>query len=93
MIGIPTQVQEVTQISLIQTHTEEKQLAKVFSARDVILTSFFGLSSLLVGALAEIAGVRSVFIIASLLLIISGLMYVRYRKVLSVSAEEQEFSM
>lgn len=90
LIGIPTQVQEVTQISLIQSHTEEKQLAKVFSARDVILTSFFGFSSLLVGGLAEVAGVRSVFVIASLLLTISGLMYVRHRNVLSTSAEEEE---
>ncbi|WP_298789055.1 MFS transporter [uncultured Marinococcus sp.] len=90
LIGIPTQVQEVTQISLIQSHTEEKQLAKVFSARDVILTSFFGFSSLLVGGLAEVAGVRSVFVIASLLLTISGLIYVRHRNVLSTSAEEEE---
>ncbi len=92
LIGIPTQVQEVTQITLIQAHTEEKQLAKVFSARDVILASFFGFSSLLVGGLAEIMGVRSVFIIASLLLTISGLIYVRHRNVLSTSAEDEELS-
>ncbi|WP_322525221.1 MFS transporter [Marinococcus luteus] len=92
LIGIPTQVQEVTQISLIQSHTEEKQPAKVFSARDVILTSFFGLSSLMVGGLAETAGVRSVFIVASLLLAISGLMYIQNRRILSVSAEEQKLS-
>ncbi|MDX6153096.1 MFS transporter [Marinococcus sp. PL1-022] len=92
LIGIPTQVQEVTQITLIQAHTEEKQLAKVFSARDVILTSFFGFSSLLVGGLAEIAGVRSVFIIASVLLTISGLIYVRHRNVLLTSAEKEDFS-
>ncbi len=92
LIGIPTQVQEVTQISLIQTHTEEKQLARVFSARDVILTSFFGFSSLLVGGIAEVVGVRSVFIMASLLLTISGLIYVRQRRLLSVSAEEEELS-
>lgn len=89
LIVIPTQVQEVTQISLIQSHTEEKQLAKVFSARDVILTSFFGISSLLIGAIAEIAGVRSVFIIASLLLTISGLIYVRHRNILSTSVQEE----
>lgn len=83
LIGIPTQIQEITQLTIIQSNTDENKLSKVFSARDVVLTCFFGFSSLLVGALAELLDVRSIFIMGSILLFVSSVIYFIKRKTLN----------
>lgn len=78
LLGLATEVKAISQITIIQTATPHKYLPKVFSARDMIITSVFGSSSLLLGATAELYGVRTVFILsASLAIVVSAWAYVR----------------
>ncbi|CAM4271021.1 MFS transporter [Bacillus manliponensis] len=78
LLGFATEVKEISQTTIIQTATSNKYLAKVFSARDMIITSMFGISSVLLGAIAEEFGIRTVFVIAAIVSIFCGvLVYVR----------------
>lgn len=80
LVGLPTQVQEIAQISLIQSSAPQSVLPKVLSARDVIFTGLFGIFALLFGAVSDLYGVRSVFVISSILLLFStGWAYKRRR--------------
>lgn len=72
LVGVPTQIQEIAQLSLIQSSTPQDILPKVFSARDVIFTGLFGVFALIFGMFSELFGVRSVFVISSLLLLVSS---------------------
>ncbi|KKB33306.1 MFS transporter [Bacillus thermotolerans] len=84
LVGLPTQVQEIAQLSLIQSYTPQNILPKVFSARDTIFTGLFGIFALLFGAISELYGVRSVFVISSLLLLFSSVWAYKRRRYLAL---------
>jgi MFS transporter, DHA3 family, macrolide efflux protein len=91
LVGLPTQIQEISQLSLIQTHTPQSIIPKVFSARDVILTGLFGVFSLLFGAISEVFGVQIVFVIASFLLLLSSIWALLRRRYLMDTSELLSF--
>ncbi|WP_134687132.1 MFS transporter [Brevibacillus migulae] len=61
LLGPFYQVQFVAKQTAIQQLTEPEKLGKVFSAKDTMDTIVFGLSVLLIGALAEWCGVFAVY--------------------------------
>ncbi|OEH93763.1 MFS transporter [Bacillus solimangrovi] len=78
LVGIATAIKDISQQTVFQLTTSEEKLPKVFSARDAIMTGVFGSSTLLFGYLAEVFGVQVVFVVASVLLLLSAIWsYVR----------------
>ncbi|MGX4593491.1 MFS transporter [Leuconostoc sp. JNUCC 76] len=79
-VGVFGELKDIPQTSLIQSRTEKKFLPNIFSSMTVLYTGTFSITSILVSALAEQFGVRIVFVISSmLLLLISILLFVNKR--------------
>lgn len=81
-VGIFGELKDTPQTSLIQSRTDPKLLPNIFSSLTVLYTGTFSIASILVSSLADKFGVRFVFVISSLLLmIISMLLYCNKRLV------------
>ncbi|MGA8943912.1 MAG: MFS transporter [Thermoactinomyces sp.] len=63
-MGIPNQVRNIAERTFIQYQTPEKMLPKVLAAITTIMFVTFGLSVLVMGYVADLAGVRTVYMIA-----------------------------
>lgn len=70
--GIFGQIKNIPQQSVIQTSVSKEQLATVYTSLGAISTGIFGVSSLVMGMLADLLGVRIVFVISALLLAITS---------------------
>jgi DHA3 family macrolide efflux protein-like MFS transporter len=68
LVGVFGQIKNIPQQTVIQTSVPKNQLPPVFTTLGAIGTGTFGLASLLMGVLADAFGVRSVFVLSSLLL-------------------------
>ena len=76
-VGLFGQIKNIPQQSVIQTSVSKEQLATVYTSLGAIGTGVFGLGSLVMGLLADLLGVRIVFIISGLLLaIVSIIVYI-----------------
>lgn len=88
VIGIFTQMKDIAQTTVIQTHSPKHLLAKVYSAQDTLMTGLFGVSSLIVGYMTDLWNVRVSFIAAAgLLLIASGIAILKMGQ-LKIMSEE-----
>lgn len=67
LVGMPYQMRNVLQESLIQEHTNQAVLGRVFAARRVILQVFYALALILGSLLADKIGVAQVFIIGGVI--------------------------
>jgi MFS transporter, DHA3 family, macrolide efflux protein len=77
LIGLFYQLKNIPQQTIIQTSVPKEKLATVYTSLSTIGTGTFGISSLMMGFIAELYGVRSVFIFSGLLLGIVSLMVYR----------------
>lgn len=77
LIGLFSQLKNIPQQTVIQTSVPKEKLAIVYTSLNTIGTGTFGVSSLIMGFLADLFGVRSVFIFSGLLLSIVSLMIFR----------------
>ena len=73
LVGIFGQLKNIPQQTVIQTSVPRIQLPTVFTTLGAIGTGTFGLASLLMGVLADAFGIRTVFVIAGLLLAAASL--------------------
>lgn len=71
MIGFPEQVEDVIQTTMTQEQVKDNQLAKVYTAQNVIYYLIFGISVLGIGWLIDLFHVQIIFIFASLLLFVN----------------------
>lgn len=78
MVGMASQIKDISFATAIQTDTDRQKLGKVYAALDVILSVSFGLSTLLFGFLVDLLGVRPVFILSALLLFFNFLIFFSY---------------
>lgn len=77
LIGLFGQLKNIPQQTIIQTSVPKEKLATVYTSLNTIGTGTFGVSSLIMGFLADFFGVRSVFIFSGLLLGIVSIMVFR----------------
>ncbi|WP_338750665.1 MFS transporter [Bacillus sp. FJAT-52991] len=89
-VGVATQLKMIGQQTVVQLTASKKQLPKVLSARDAILTGTFGVASLFFGYVAETYGVITVFVIAANLLFFSSIWAYIRRKYLSLQKLERD---
>ncbi|MFJ7976752.1 MFS transporter [Peribacillus sp. NPDC096379] len=67
-VGLFGQIKNIPQQTVIQTSVSKEQLATVYTSLSAIGTGIFGIGSLIMGILADLWGIRIVFIISGLLL-------------------------
>lgn len=76
LVGVFSQLKNIPQQTVVQTSVPKEQLPTVFTTLGAIGMGTFGVSSLLMGVMADIFGIRSVFVLSGLLLaIVSGIAY------------------
>ncbi len=68
LIGVFGQLKNIPQQTVIQTSVPRDQLPTVFTTLGAIGTGIFGLSSLMMGILADSFGIRTVFVFSGILL-------------------------
>jgi MFS transporter, DHA3 family, macrolide efflux protein len=75
-IGLFGQIKSIPQQTVIQTSVPKRQLATVYTSLGAIGTGIFGVGSLVMGLLADLLGVRMVFAISGLILVlVSAIVY------------------
>src|SRR5690606_26781587 len=67
-VGIFSQLKNIPQQTVIQTSVQPERLPTVFTTLGAIGTGTFGVASLLMGILADLFGIRAVFMLSGLLL-------------------------
>lgn len=75
-VGLFGQIKNIPQQAVIQTSVSKEQLATVYTSLGAIGTGIFGVGSLIMGILADLLGIRIVFLISGLLLaVVSTIVY------------------
>jgi len=72
LMGPVYQIRDVSQQTLLQSSVPASQLSKIYAAHSVLLSSVGGLSVLLVGITADLFGVRWVYILGGILVILTS---------------------
>ncbi|QXE01247.1 MFS transporter [Terribacillus sp. DMT04] len=67
-VGLFGQIKNIPQQSVIQTSVPKEQLSTVYTSLGAIGTGIFGIGSLVMGLLADLLGIRVVFMISGMLL-------------------------
>ena len=88
LVGIFGQLKNIPQQTVIQTSVPREALPTVFTTLGAIATGTFGVASLLMGVLADAFGIRTVFIIAGLLLAAASLIAFKGRVLLWKTAQQ-----
>ena len=77
LVGIFSQLKNIPQQTVVQTSVPKEQLPTVFTTLGAIGMGTFGMASLLMGILADLFGIRFVFVFSGLLLAIAS--WIAYR--------------
>lgn len=76
LVGLFGQIKQIPQQTVIQTSVSKEQLSTVYTSLGAFGTGIFGVGSLVMGVLADLLGIRIVFVISGLLLaIVSTIAY------------------
>lgn len=87
-VGIFSQLKNIPQQTVIQTSVQPERLPTVFTTLGAIGTGTFGVASLLMGILADLFGIRAVFMLSGLLLAAVAWIAFEGRNYLSNLAQE-----
>ncbi|WP_203339947.1 MFS transporter [Planococcus beijingensis] len=88
VVGIFSQLKNIPQQNVIQTSVQPERLPTVFTTLGAIGTGTFGVASLLMGILADLFGIRAVFMLSGLLLAAVAWIAFEGRNYLSNLAQE-----
>ncbi|WP_378938823.1 MFS transporter [Metabacillus herbersteinensis] len=69
-IGITGQLESIPKQTVIQKSVSKDELATVYTSLNTIGTGTFGFAALIMGVISDLFGIRSVFILASLILLL-----------------------
>ncbi|MBP2005044.1 MFS family permease [Halobacillus andaensis] len=72
LYGISEQIRSITLETYLQNEATVDDLPKIYGAQGAITSLTFGLSSLLLGGMADVFGVQYVFLLAGILLAIAA---------------------
>lgn len=76
LVGLFGQLKNIPQQSIVQTSVPIEKISTVYTSLGAVATGVFGIGSLLMGMISDLFGVRTVFIISAVLLIIvSSIVY------------------
>lgn len=78
-IGVFGQIKNIPQQTIIQSSVSKDELSTVYTSLGAASTGVFGISSLLMGVLTDLMGIRSVFLISGLLLALSSIIIFKHK--------------
>ncbi|WP_226666973.1 MFS transporter [Metabacillus litoralis] len=84
-VGIFSQFKVIIQTTIYQTVATERVLAKVFSARDAIMTGSFGVGTLLFGFIADLLHVKVLFIISAAFITVSSIIILIGKRFININ--------
>ena len=90
VVGLFGQIKNISQQTIIQTSVTKGKLATLYTTSGAIVTGIFGISSLLMGILADLLGIRAVFIISGLLLALVSAIVHRNKYLFVTKVKQQE---
>jgi len=79
LLGISGQLEGIPKQTIIQKSVSRENIAVVYASMSTISTGTFGIAAVTMGLIAELIGIRAVFITASLLLLIVSITAFRGR--------------
>ncbi|MFJ7667090.1 MFS transporter [Lysinibacillus sp. NPDC097195] len=82
-VGLFGQIKSIPQHTVIQTSVPRSDLSSVYTALSAILTGGFGISSLVMGIIADVLGIRVVFMISGLLLAVVSVIIMKNKLLFS----------
>ncbi|MDQ0208661.1 MFS transporter [Alkalicoccobacillus murimartini] len=88
-VGLFAQLKGVPQQTIIQTSVSKEQLATVYTSLGAIGTGIFGVGSLLMGMVADLFGIRVVFLISGLFLCVSSFIVYRNKDLFDGRVKEE----
>ncbi|WP_066309108.1 MFS transporter [Bacillus sp. FJAT-29814] len=92
-VGLFGQLKNIPQQTVIQTSVPKEQLSTVYTSLGAIGSGIFGVGSLVMGILADLMGIRMVFVISGLLLAIVSAVIYRNRALFVRNVMEQQKGM
>lgn len=87
-VGLFGQIKSIPQHTVIQTSVSRKELSAVYTALSAILTGGFGIVSLVMGIIADVFGIRIVFMISGLLLAIVSILIGKNRQLFVIKMNQ-----
>ncbi|EJQ52686.1 hypothetical protein IEQ_01729 [Bacillus cereus BAG6X1-2] len=72
LMGPCYQIRDISQTTVLQSSVSPSLLSKMYTAHGALLSTVSGLSMLSVGIITDIFGVRTIYIIASFLILCSA---------------------
>ncbi|WP_242694598.1 MFS transporter [Pseudogracilibacillus auburnensis] len=88
-IGLFGQIKNIPQQTVIQTSVSKEELSTVYTSLGAIGTGTFGVGSLIMGMVADLLGIRMVFVISGLLLAIVCIVVYNNKQLLVSNVIEQ----
>ncbi|MFJ7970880.1 MFS transporter [Psychrobacillus sp. NPDC096389] len=81
-IGLSSQLKNIPQQTIVQRSVSTDKLVTVYTSMGTVVTGVFGVSSLLMGVLVDLLGVRIVFAFSGLLLLVVSIMVIKNKKLI-----------
>ncbi|MFJ7737652.1 MFS transporter [Lysinibacillus sp. NPDC097287] len=81
LVGLFWQLKNIPQQTVIQTSVSTEKLSTVYTSLSAIGTAVFGIGSLIVGMIADFFGVRTVFVVSSVLLAMVSFIIYKNKKI------------
>ncbi len=78
-VGFFGQIKNIPQQTIIQSSVSKDELSTVYTSLGAASTGVFGISSILIGILADLMGVRFVFLISGLLLVLVSFVIFKHK--------------
>ncbi len=78
-VGFFGQIKNIPQQTIIQSSVSKDELSTVYTSLGAASTGMFGISSILIGILADLMGVRFVFLISGLLLVLVSFVIFKHK--------------
>lgn len=78
-VGFFGQIKSIPQHTVIQTSVPKRELSSIYTSLSAISTGAFGISSLMMGVISDVIGVRVVFMVSGLLLAVVSIIIVKNR--------------
>lgn len=79
-IGLTSQLKNIPQQTIIQRSVPKEKLLTVYTSLGTVGTGLFGISSLAIGIAVDLVGVRIVFILSGVLLLLVSLVVLKNRR-------------
>lgn len=87
IMGLFGQMKDISQQVVIQMKIDKNKLPKVYSVQNTLITGTFGVSTVILGYLTDLVGVRQIFLLASTLMLCVFIIFYKHRQFFTLPSE------